>query len=284
MYLHVFLHALLDTLKILPFLLLVFVAIAVIEERVDMKKHVRLLGGRFAPLVGSVTGVIPQCGFSVMSVKLFQERYITIGTLLSVFVSTSDEAVSLLLSQGKWQDFLLLCLIKLVIGCIVGYTADAIFKKKDLKWEAPEEVCHSECCKHGHGTSKVYEYFVHPLIHCLETALYVLIVNFALGIVVEWVGEENLSAFMTNTTYIQPLITSLVGLIPNCASSVLLVEVFVTGNITFGALVAGLVSNAGVGLALLLKDGKNIKRNLIIVLILYFAGVIFGELITLLMI
>jgi len=284
MYLHVFLHALLDTLKILPFLLLVFVAIAVIEERVDIKKHARLLGGRFAPLVGSVTGVIPQCGFSVMSVKLFQGHYITIGTLLSVFISTSDEAVGLLLSQGKWQDFLLLCLIKLVIGCVVGYTADAIFKKKDLKWGTCEEVNHGECCKHGHGKGKLYDYFVHPLVHCLETSLYVLIVNFALGVVVEWVGEENLSAFMSNATYIQPLVTSLVGLIPNCASSVLLVEVFITGNITFGALVGGLISNAGVGLALLLKDGKNIKRNLIIVLILYFAGVIFGELLTLIMI
>jgi uncharacterized membrane protein YraQ (UPF0718 family) len=277
---HAFLHAMKDTLIILPFLLVILILIAALEARVDFKKHARLLGGRLAPLVGSVTGVIPQCGFSVMSVKLYQERCITVGTLLAIFVSTSDEAVTLLLSQGLWKDFLLLVAVKLVIGCVVGYLADFVLRSRQaLRWNEEEgETC--TCCKHGSKTDSLHVYLLHPLLHCLETALYVFVVNFVLGVVVEFVGEESIASFMAGTEFLQPVVASLVGLIPNCASSVLLVEVYAAGNLTFGALVAGLTANAGVGLALLFKQRKTLKRNLLITLVLYVAGVVFGELIT----
>ena len=279
---HVLLHSVRDTLIISPFLLLIFVLIAVIEARVDFKKHARLFGGRLAPFVGSVTGVIPQCGFSVMSVKLYQQRFITVGTMLAIFVSTSDEAVTLLLSEGLWKEFLLLAVVKMAIGCAVGYLTDLILRGRDeLRWAEGEMPDAEGCCHHSGKHGKFHVYFVHPLMHCLKTLAYVFAVNLVLGLVVELVGEENIESFMTGTGYFQPFVAALIGLIPNCASSVLLVEVFAAGKITFGALVAGLTANAGVGLALLFKDNKNLKRNILVVFILYFAGVIFGEIITL---
>lgn len=279
---HVLLHSLRDTLMLLPFLLAIFILLAVIEARMDFKKHARVLGGRLAPLIGSVTGVIPQCGFSVMSVKLYQGRFITVGTMLAIFVSTSDEAITLLLSQGRWREFLVLAAIKMAIGCAVGYLADFLLHgRKELRWGEAEMPDACGCHHHTGGRGKLFTYLWHPLIHCLKTLAYVFAVNVFLGLLVALVGEQNIEAFMAGTGYFQPFVAALIGLIPNCASSVLLVEVFVAGKITFGALVAGLTANAGVGLALLFKENKNVKRNLLIVFILYFAGVIFGELITL---
>lgn len=280
-WLHVAEHALLDTLKILPFLLVIFILLEVFEQNVGSKKYVKLLGGRAAPLVGSITGVIPQCGFSVMAVKLFQERCITVGTLLAIFISTSDEAVSILISHGRWLDLLALVVVKAVIAVAVGYLADYIVKAKADGGIVGDE--HAGCGCNMHNKGKLHAYLLHPLLHCLKTALYVFIVNFLLGAIIELVGEDKFASFMASTGYLQPFFASLVGLIPNCASSVVIVEVYVSGNLTFGALVAGLTANAGVGLALLLKDKANLLRNVLIVLALYFAGVIFGEIVTLIM-
>ncbi len=279
-------HAFFDTLKIFPFLLAIFILLAVFEHYVSSQKYARLLGGKFAPLVGSVTGVIPQCGISVMAVKLFQERCITIGTLLAIFISTSDEAVTVLLSNGMWKEFLCLVGIKAVVAIAVGYLADAVLKKESLRFSSGYEDSYAGdcygCCHHAEGKGKWYTFFIHPLLHCLKTAGYILAVNVALGLIIYFVGEDKFGAFMADTGYFQPFVASLVGLIPNCASSVAIVEVFVAGNLTFGGLVAGLVSNAGIGLALMFRDGKHAGRNLLIVFILYFSGVIVGEIITLL--
>jgi len=281
-WLHIIEHALLDTLKLFPFLLVIFILIEVFEQSVSSKKYAKLLGGKGAPLVGAVTGVIPQCGFSVMGVKLFQERCITVGTLLAVFISTSDEAVSILISRGMWKELLLLVGVKFLIGTAVGYLADFLIGKKDLKWEEGEPV-HCDCgCGHSHeGKGKLYTYFVHPLLHCSKTVLFIFIVNVVLGGIIELVGEEAFASFMSSTGYLQPLVAALVGLIPNCASSVVIVELFISGSLTFGALVAGLTANAGIGLALLLKDRKHVLRNVYIILTLYVTGVVFGEVITL---
>lgn len=277
--LHVFLHSLLDTAKIFPFLLVVFCLIALIEEQVTAKKYARLLGGRFAPVVGAVTGVIPQCGFSVMSVKLYKQRLISVGTLLAVFISTSDEAVALLITKGRWAELGALVLIKAVIAISAGYLADMIFKKPAFMWE--EGDCDHDCCHHNHGEGKLYRYLLHPLYHCAVTLAYVLAVNFVFGLIVEVIGKENVSSFMNGAYFLQPVMASLIGLIPNCASSVVIVNVYLAGNLSFGALVAGLTANAGVGLALLFKGGKDLKRSIGIVLFLFLVAVIAGEIVSL---
>lgn len=271
---HVVLHALFDTIKLLPFLFVVFVLISVLESRVSSKKYARLLGGRFAPLVGSAVGVIPQCGFSVMAVKLYKKRCITVGTLLAIFISTSDEAVALLIGAGKWGVFFALAGIKLVVAIAVGYFADFFVKKKDLVWDDERIEC--SCCAHQNARA-LHVYFIHPLVHSLKTAGYVLVVNVALGSIIHFVGEDNFGQFMLNTGFFQPFVSALVGLIPNCASSVVIVEVYLSGNLTFSALVAGLIANAGIGLALLIKDKRRWLNTIFIILTLYLVAVFIGE-------
>lgn len=283
--LEVLLDALLDTLKILPFLFAIFVIISLLEHRVNAKKHAKLLGGRLAPLVGAGLGVIPQCGLSVMAVKLFQENCITVGTLIAIFLSTSDEAVPILISEGRWQEFLLLVSLKMVIGIIAGYAVDLIVRKKPEGIHSDDEEEHEEfsCCHHSGEKNETgfHKYFLHPLIHCLKTAGFILAVNVILGIIVWAVGEERFKNFVLGAGYFQPFVAALVGLIPNCASSVILTGAYVSGSLSFGGLLAGLCANAGVGLALLFKEKKGIKRNLIILLILYTVGVLSGEIFTL---
>jgi len=276
---HALLHALTDTLKITPFLFFAFLLIAVLSKRVGNEKYARLLSGRFAPLLGAATGVIPQCGFSVMAAKLFQERCITVGTLLAVFVSTSDEAAVILATNGRWVELLTVLLLKLVLGVLVGYMGDLIFHslKTDSHTHAEEG---GGCCSHAEGESRLHAYLWHPLKHCVTAACYVFIVNAAFGLLVEWVGEDSIAAFLSDTEFLQPLISALIGLIPNCASSVVLAEAYVAGGLSFGAMFAGLVSNAGVGLAVLLKDRKNIKLNVLIILTLYLVGATVGEIVT----
>ena len=159
---HALLHALTDTLKITPFLFLAFLLIAVLSKRVGNEKYARLLSGRFAPLLGAATGVIPQCGFSVMAAKLFQERCITVGTLLAVFVSTSDEAAVILATNGRWAELLTVLLSKLVLGVLVGYMGDLIFHslKTDSHTRAEEG---GGCCSHAEGEGRLHAYLWHPL-------------------------------------------------------------------------------------------------------------------------
>mgnify|MGYP004656925347 FL=1 len=280
----VLLDALLDTLKILPFLLAIFILISVLEHCVSAKKHTKLLGGKFAPLIGAGLGVIPQCGLSVMAVKLFQENCITVGALIAIFLSTSDEAVPVLISAGRWKEFLLLIGLKVIIGIIVGYAVDFIIKKKPngVASEHTEEHEEFSCCHHSgdKNESNLHKFFLHPLIHCLKTAGYILAVNVILGIIVWAVGEDKFKQFVLGAGYFQPFVAALIGLIPNCASSVILTETFVSGSLSFGGLLAGLCANAGVGLALLFKDKDNVKRNLAILAVLYTVGVVAGEICT----
>ncbi len=277
----VLLDALIDTLKILPFLLAIFILISFIEHRVSVKKYAKLLGGKPAPLIGACLGIVPQCGLSVMAVKLFQENCITVGALMAIFLSTSDEAMPILISAGMWKEFLLLAAIKVIIGVAVGYVVDFIIRKKPEGVYAESTDNHEEfgCCHHSssENESNVHKYFLHPLIHCLKTAGFIFAVNLVLGLIVWFVGEENFKNFVQGAGYFQPFVASLVGLIPNCASSVILTDLFVSGGLSFGGLLAGLCTNAGVGLVLLFKDKSSLKRNLFILAGLYVVGVIAGE-------
>lgn len=272
--LDVTLDALLDTLKLFPFLLLSYIIIELLEHKTDLSKPHGGLSGNLAPLIGGATGLIPQCGFSVMTAKLYEHRHVTVGTLLSVFIATSDEAFVILLSSGEGAKAILpMMAVKILVGVAVGYLADFIVQKK-AEAAAAEE--HFECnsCGRDHDEEKAwFVYFVSPLLHALKIAGYVLLVNFAFGYLFYAAGEDNVMAFLQSGLWIQPLIAALIGLIPNCASSVVLTQTYLVGGITFGSCLAGLCANAGLGVFVLFRNGKKWKRNLTIVLILYLVGV-----------
>ena len=291
-----------DSLKMLPLIFLTYVIIELIERKADFAKNGRFLTGKAAPVLGSLAGAFPQCGISVMSAKLYERGIIGVGTLLSVFIATSDEAFSILISSPQRLALIPLLLIKIVIAVIVGEVANLIFHKKITPED--EKFDHEEICTHchDHGTEDEDEheddhretrshakklwakrYLLIPLIHSLQTFAYVLAVTLVFGILFADNGlivADKLSAFLDSSKYFAPFITSLIGLIPNCASSAVITSAYVRGAISFGAMTAGLISNAGVGLAILFKNTRKTKRNLLIMLTLYLIGSICGIIIS----
>ena len=298
-YLHVILHALKHTALILPFLFIIYYLIELIEYKWAINiQHNKFLKGKAGPIVGSALGCVPQCGFSVISSDLFSKKAISVGTLVAVFIATSDEAIPIMFANPKAIGWMFtLIAIKFIFGFFVGYLAilmhKLIFAKHTLEihhkehdihsqdhsheeeHEEHNELVHGGCCKHDVQT-KSFDW-VHPLNHCIKIGLFILVVNVLFGFVTDvWVGEENLTKFLSNSLYIQPLLAVLIGLIPNCASSVVLTELFLVGGLSFGALIAGLCVNAGLGLIVLFKQNKNIKENLFITLMLVVPSLILG--------
>lgn len=313
--------ALLDTLKLLPFLFLLYILIELMEHNTRVGKANGALTGRFAPFVGAATGLVPMCGFSVMAAKLYEHRHLTLGTLFAVFIATSDEAfLILLLSDLSWANKALtlvsMCGVKIVLGALVGFLIDlAASRRKPVVLEALP-VAHGEhehghdhghdhdhdhdhddheheheehdeysVCehKHGHG-SNLSLYLVSPLLHSLKVAAFILIVNLAFGYLFFGIGggdaeagEERVIAFLQGAGYwYQPIVCCIVGLIPNCASSVVLAEAYIVGGIAFGSCVAGLITNAGLGVLVLWRDWKNWKRALIVTLAMFAIGIAAG--------
>ena len=293
-YWHVILEALIHTAQILPFLFIVYYLIELLEFKGAAKiQKSKMLKGKASPVVGSLVGCIPQCGFSVVSTDLFSKGKLSIGALIAVYIATSDEAIPLMIATPKsigWMALLLV--IKIVLGVVVGYLSiwlfKVLFKNQKLKHDHNEhhhddedehddheEVVHGGCCKHNVET-KTFDW-VHPLTHCLKISLFILIINIIFGFITHiWVGETRLINFLSQGKYLQPLLAVLIGLIPNCASSVVLTELFLLNGLSFGALVAGLCVNAGLGLVVLMKQNKNVKVNLFICLMLIIPSLILG--------
>lgn len=278
----VVLDAFLDTLKVFPFLFLIYVLIELLEHRTSFTQNQKLLQGKLAPLIGSATGVVPQCGFSVMAAKLYDRGFIRTGTLLAVFISTSDEALVILLSEMSEAKVIMpLILIKLVAAAAVGYLVNFLLSNEQLsEITSLGDMRDCHCCGHEHeGRSDLNLFLISPLLHALKIALYLLIVNLIFGFIIEAVGEDAIAATLIGGPYLQPLITALVGLIPNCASSVILTGAFINGGIMFGSLIGGLSSNAGLGLVVLLKNTKKVKRNVLLIIVLYVIAVLIGLLV-----
>lgn len=272
--LHVLEHAFIDSLKVLGITFIIYIILSFFEEKLVglLKKHKKT-----SPIFSASVGLVPQCSFSVVAADLYLKEHITMGTLFAVFFACSDEAMPILLASGKTAIYTIpLLLLKLILGFTFGYLID-LFIKKELNKEELEEV-HIGCCHHeiDHEDSKVKEHLIHPLIHSLKIFIYVFIVNFIFGTIVHLIGEDKILEFLSQATYVTPLVSSLVGLIPNCASSVLLTELFILGGIPFGALFTGLSCNAGLGLVFMLKKRKNWKDIIILVGLLLVASIISG--------
>lgn len=297
---HVILHALKDSAMILPILL----PICFLIEWIEYKKYTRLensrlLCGKLSPLIGAMLGSIPQCGFSVAATDLFAGGSLSAGALVAVYIATSDEAIPIMLSRpDRVLDMVMLIATKLILGVISGYITMALLDRHRIhRHTAPHEHDHDHdehehihekphshasigCCKHEIESGK-FEW-KHPLFHCAKIFVYVLAVNLVMGAVIEAVGEDAIAAFLGQNKYLQPIFAALVGLIPNCASSVVLTELYLLDGLTFGAVVSGLSVNAGLGLMVLYKENKKIKENAAVTALVLFFGLSAGYILTLL--
>lgn len=253
--LEVLLDSLLDSLKLLVFLFAAYLIIEYFEHKAS-EKMVGTLSkfGRFSPLVGAALGVIPQCGFSVSCANLYAGKLISLGTLAAVFISTSDEAIPVLLAYPEMYGYLWkLILIKVGVGIIAGFAIDLVLRPKVAEKEIEHahdemhEHCH-HCCEHG--------IFRSALIHTLKSYAFILIFILLVNFAVYFIGEEKIATLVPSNIILQPIICALIGFIPNCAASLLLTQLFVEGAITFGSLTAGLITNAGIGFAVLFRASK----------------------------
>ncbi|MBR3002397.1 MAG: arsenic efflux protein [Clostridia bacterium] len=265
---------LIDSIKLLPFLFITYLIMEYIEHRTSNKaKETIKKSGKFGPLIGSILGIVPQCGFSVSATNLYAGRVITLGTLIAVYLSTSDEMIPVMISEAvPVSTILTILLIKLVIGMIAGFIIDLVLKllNKNQEEEKIEDICEKEHCHCEKGILKS------ALHHTVHIFIFILAVVFILNTVIYFIGEENISHFLENQPVLGPVISSLIGLIPNCASSVIITEMYLENVINIGTLIAGLLVNAGVGLVVLFKTNKGIKENIKIVAMLYAIGVISG--------
>lgn len=233
---------------------------------------------KIAPLFGSLFGLIPQCGTSVLAADLYIKKYITIGTITAVFLSCSDEAFIAILASGIPEKMLMilpLIGLKFTIGFVTGFLFDLIFSKQKVEEVEHVEEEH-ECHEHHHENNKWHKHLIHPLIHSLQIFGYVLVINLILGFIIGFVGEDNFKNFIQMNKYLTPLFSSIIGLIPNCASSLLISELFVEGSLSFGALLSGLLVNAGLGMMVLLKNKSSAKSVLIILGVCFVVAVASG--------
>ena len=270
----IFLHGLLDTLTIIPFLFLTYLLMEFIEHRAGEKaENFMKKAGVFAPVVGGLLGAVPQCGFSAAASNLFAGRVISIGTVVAVFLSTSDEMIPILLTGSvPVGTVALVVLYKAMVGILVGMGVDFALRmmRKEPEKINIDAICDEDNCHCERGI------WYSALHHTATISLFVLVVTFAVNALVFFVGEENLGAVMYNKPFISHIIASVFGLIPNCAASVALTTLCTEGLITAGTMMSGLFSGAGVGLLVLFRVNKSIKENLMIMGIVLAAGVIFG--------
>ena len=276
-------ETLIDAIKLLPFLFITYLIMEYIEHKMGEKtKNTIKKSGKLGPVIGSILGIFPQCGFSVSATNLYAGRVITLGTLIAVYLSTSDEMLPIFISEAVSPIIILKILgIKLIIGMIAGSLIDLIVNifKKNKQEKQNDEIGHM--CEEEHCHCDENGVFKSALKHTLNIFLFIVLITFIINIIVYFVGEETIASWILNKPIIGPMITSLIGLLPNCAASVIITNMYLENVISLGSMIAGLLTGAGVGLAVLFKTNKDnrLKENIGIVVLLYIIGVISGILI-----
>lgn len=274
--LDVVLDALIDSLKVFGIAFLLYFLFSFIHNRIttSFQKHKGI-----SPLLGASVGLIPECGISVVGADMYQKKQISMGTILAIFFACSDEAFFILCSDYKKALYVLpLLAVKWVFGMLLGYFVDAIYRKKELVEVSSVRV---DCCEHHHHEKNqaFSNHFLHPLLHCLKIFVYVFVVNLLFGILVYMIGEEQILNFLSSNEALAPIFAGLIGLIPNCAASVLMSELFLLDGLSFGALVTGLSVNAGVGIIYLLRFKETRKEALWMIGILFIYALCIGYII-----
>lgn len=272
----IIIDTLLDSLKLVPFLFVAFLIIEILEHKFqDKTKAIVSKSGKLGPVLGSALGLAPQCGFGVVATNLYVTRIISLGTLIAIYLSTSDEMIPILLSeQAPFQLIVSILAIKFVVGLLAGYIVDFLFRK-NKKEDVIYDICNSEHCGCDHGHSLIKS----SIIHTLKTIAFLGVIIFVLNVVFEYLGEHYLSKLFLKNTLFAPFITSLIGLIPNCGSSIMITELYLNGALSFGAMCAGLLTGSGVAILVLFKSNKDIKENIKILSLVYFIGVVVGVII-----
>ncbi len=277
----ILLDTIIDSIKLLPFLFITYLIMEYLEHKTGEKaKKVIEKSGKFGPIFGGILGIFPQCGFSAAAANLYAGKVITLGTLIAIFLSTSDEMLPILLSESvPVYTIITILAIKLFIGIIAGLLIDiigqAFKKKKEDKIE--QEIGH--ICEHEHCHCEEEGILKSSIKHTLHIFLFIFIISLLINFIIHWIGEENLASLILNMPVVGPLIAGLVGLIPNCAGSVILTQLYLEEVISFGSMIGGLLVGSGIGILILFRVNENKKENIKILTILYTISVLCGILV-----
>lgn len=279
--------ALKDSLNLIPFLFVIFLFIEIFEYYFSHKiKDFFKCSKGIGPLVGALAAIIPQCGFSVIISTLYIRKFVSVGTLLAVYIATSDEAIPILMaSPNQMHSMLKIILVKCVLAIIVGYLADFIVAKIPHTQDSAivEEIDDEKgCCGHDIVEKKMTRFILHPFKHTIHIFVFIFFVCLALNYLFTTFGMQNIQHHMLQNSIFQPIITSIIGLIPNCAISIIITVMFINGVISFGSTTAGLSSSAGLGLLVLVRKNTSWKNTLSIILTLFSVSAFIGILIQLL--
>ena len=254
---HAIEHSLLDTLKLIPFLFISFIVMELIEHKINSKSKLKKIN-KYGPLAGAVLGLIPQCGFSVVSATLYSTRVITLGTLFAIFLSTSDEMLPILIANKTDATIIIkLLFTKFILGLAFGILVDILYKTKlsnNINDICDNEHCH---CKESIIKSSI--------IHTLKITLFIFIINILLNLIID---TNSLTSFVNDNKTLSPILSSIIGLIPNCASSIVITELYLENILPFGSCISGLLTGSGLGLLILFKQNKNLKENILILITL----------------
>lgn len=262
-----FIDGLIDTLKVFPFLLISFYIIEILEHTINSNKRLES-SGKYGPFLGSLLGIIPQCGIASIATNLYVTGIITLGTLISVFLSTSDEMIPILLSEKVSIKLILIILgIKLVVGLVSGLLIDLVYPRKIKS--------HYEICEEEHCHCDDHK-FISAFKHTINISFFILVINVLLNMVFNYGLNDYLSSLLLKDSIFSPIITSLIGLIPNCASSIVITKLYLASSISFGSMIAGLLTNSGIALVVLFKTNRNLKENINIILLTHFIGTVIG--------
>ena len=273
--LDIILDTLIDSIKLLPFLFVTYLILEYLEHKTGGKaQNVIKKSGKFGPAIGSLLGIVPQCGFSAAAANFYAGRVISLGTLIAIFLSTSDEMLPILISEAAPISLIgKVILIKLLIGMVCGFIIDLFSKfnnkEKNIEKEI-EHLCDHDHCDCEHGVVKS------AIKHSLNIFVFIIIVSFILNLLIHFIGEDTISSIFNSNKILGPILASFVGLIPNCASSVILTQLNLSGVIPLSTMISGLLVNAGLGLLVLFRVNNNIKENIFITTLLYVIGVLSG--------
>ncbi|MBR1460178.1 arsenic efflux protein [bacterium] len=274
--------ALIDSIGLVPFLFIIFVLIEIIERYYTKKRHLFVFWiKKIGPLFGSLFASLPQCGFSVIASTVYTRRLLTRGTLVAVYLATSDEAIPVLITYPQKAHIVLpIILIKILIAIIVGYIVDLLITytaKEPVLEEQKEEIPDGCCHHHIVKDARKRDFWIHPLKHTLNIFIFIFLISVVLAFVLSRAGSEEIMAkYCLMNSPLQPFLVSLVGLIPNCAISVMLTMLYVKNTISFGSLLAGLCTSGGLGILVLLKRNGDKKDTFIILGTLVIVGTLFG--------
>ncbi len=269
----ILLDAALDTLKLIPFLFLTYLAMEAIEHKAEGKTEEWMeRAGSTGPFIGALLGAFPQCGFSAAASTLYAGRVISLGTLFAVYLATSDEMLPILIAEQEPVLIVKILGAKVIIGMVMGFMVDAAMRlmQRNQNHIHIHELCEQEHCDCEDGI------FKSAIKHTLQVTLFIFLISFVLGAAIGLIGEDALGEFLASQPTLSVFAACLVGLIPNCAASVVITELFLEGTIGTGAMLGGLLTGAGVGLLVLVRANRPLKQTLIIIALLWLMGAAWG--------